>query len=103
MRVRHAANSNQGGESQRNVALCREATYAPHLYSITASVRAMRLGMATLSAAEISSFAAVECYADGRPKAAGRPITASSRGRAAGRPVARDANTLVTYAHFGHS
>jgi hypothetical protein len=55
--------------------MCREAAYAPHLYSIAASVQAMRVGgmatlsaaeMATLSAAEILSLAAVECYADGK-------------------------------------
>jgi hypothetical protein len=84
--------------------MCGEATYAPHLYSITASVRAMRVGgMATLSAAEISSLAAVECYADGKQGAVGQLITASSRCRAAGRPIARDAKMLVTYTHFVHS
>jgi hypothetical protein len=62
--VRHA--------SSRSETMCGEATYAPHLYSITASVRAMRVGgMATLSAAEISSLAAVECYADGKQGAVG--------------------------------
>jgi hypothetical protein len=51
----------------RSETMCGEAAYAPHLYSITASVRAMRVGgMATPSAAEISSLAAVECYADGK-------------------------------------
>jgi hypothetical protein len=65
MHVRPASNSDKA--ASRCATMCREAAYAPHLYSIAASVQAMRVGgMATLSAAEILSLAAVECYADGK-------------------------------------
>jgi hypothetical protein len=54
----------------RSETICGEAAYAPHLYSIAASVRAMRVG-GTLSAAEISSLGGGRMLRGGKRGAVG--------------------------------